>query len=119
MGAAGSASFCGSARTGNRPEKPEPAAAAPAPENNASDALPSAFMDGCGSDRRRLVRRPFAGAPRWRAWRWLAAAQLVVIVLLFVYPGFLCIAPAGLRLPPQQDSSPLALRVEHSGENSC
>jgi TonB family protein len=44
----------------------------------------------------------------------LAAAQLVVIVLLFVYPGFLR-RPSQAPVLPRQDSSPLALRVEHSG----
>jgi protein TonB len=45
----------------------------------------------------------------------LAAAQLVVIVLLFVYPGFLVHRASRSPASPQQDSSPLALRVEHSG----
>ena len=43
-----------------------------------------------------------------------AAAGFVAIVLLFIYPGFLHHSSR----PPvaaQQDSSPLALRVEHSG----
>jgi protein TonB len=43
-----------------------------------------------------------------------AAAGFVAIVLLFIYPGFL----QHSSRPPvaaQQDSSPLALRVEHSG----
>jgi len=44
----------------------------------------------------------------------VATAEFVAIVLLFVYPGFLY---HGSRpsVPPRQDSSPLALRVEHSG----
>jgi protein TonB len=87
----------------------EPAAATPAPENNALDALPSAF--------RTDVEAP--PAVRWSAkmarLAVLAAAQLVVIVLLFVYPGFLVHRASRSPAPPQQDSSPLTLRVEHSG----
>jgi protein TonB len=98
------------------PEIAEPAAAAatPAPENNALDALPSAFMTD-------VEAPPAAGllAFRWSAkmarMAVLAAAQLVVIVLLFVYPGFLVHRASRSPASPQQDSSPLALRVEHSG----
>jgi protein TonB len=89
--------------------EPAAAAATPAPENNALDALPSAF--------RTDVEAP--PAVRWSAkmarLAVLAAAQLVVIVLLFVYPGFLVHRASRSPAPPQQDSSPLALRVEHSG----
>ena len=93
--------------------EPAAVAATPAPENNALDALPSAF--------RTDVEAPAAG---FLAFRWsakmarmavLAAAQLVVIVLLFVYPGFLVHRASRSPASPQQDSSPLALRVEHSG----
>jgi TonB family protein len=93
------------------PEIAEPAAAAatPAPENNALDALPSAFMTDLGAP----------PAVRWSAkmarLAVLAAAQLVVIVLLFVYPGFLVHRAGRSPVLPQQDSSPLTLRVEHSG----
>ncbi|MGA2770533.1 MAG: TonB family protein [Bryobacteraceae bacterium] len=45
----------------------------------------------------------------------LAAAQLVVIVLLFVYPGFLLHRGSRSGVSTQQDSSALALRVENSG----
>jgi protein TonB len=43
-----------------------------------------------------------------------AAAGFVAIVLLFVYPGFLLHRASRSPVPPQQDSSQLALRVEHS-----
>jgi protein TonB len=43
-----------------------------------------------------------------------AAAGFVAIVLLFIYPGFLHHS-ARPPVAAQQDSSPLALRVEHSG----
>jgi protein TonB len=96
-------------------EVAEPAAATPtpAPENNAF-ALPSAFLTD--------VEAP--PATGFLAFRWsakmarmavLAAAQLVVIVLLFVYPGFLVHRASRSPVSLQQDSSPLALRVEHSG----
>src|ERR1035437_6307021 len=95
------------------PEIAEPAAATPAPENNAF-ALPSAFLTD-------VEAPPATGllAFRWSAkmarMAVLAAAQLVVIVLLFVYPGFLVHRASRSPVSPQQDSSPLALRVEHSG----
>src|ERR1035437_5329414 len=95
-------------------EVAEPAAATPAPENDASVALPSAFLTD-------VEAPPATGllAFRWRAkmarMAVLAAAQLVVIVLLFVYPGFLVLRASRSPVSPQQDSSPLALRVEHSG----
>jgi protein TonB len=76
--------------------------------------LPSAFLTD--------VEAP--PATGFLAFRWsakmarmavLAAAQLVVIVLLFVYPGFLVHRASRSPVSLQQDSSPLALRVEHSG----
>jgi protein TonB len=95
------------------PEKdPEPAAQAP--ENDALIPLPSAFMTD-------VEAPPAAGllAGLWGAkmarMAVLAAVQLVVIVLLFVYPGFLLHRGARTPASPQQDTSPLALRVERAG----
>ena len=106
------------------PEKnPEPAAAAlapaqaavpiPAPENNASGAVPSAPIPELES---LSAAGPFAPYRSVKVARLAvaAAAGFVAIVLLFIYPGFLNHSTR----PPvaaQQDSSPLALRVEHSG----
>ena len=100
------------------PEKnPEPAATAvvaAAVRENALSILPSAF--------RTDVEAPPEAGPTASLWSTkmarmavLAAAQLVVIVLLFVYPGFLVHRGSRTPVSPQQDSSPLALRVEHSG----
>ncbi len=96
------------------PEKsPEPAAAAPAQENDAVGALP-------GDPIPDVEAPPAAGPPavhrsvKLARMAALAAAQLLVIVLLFVYPGFLHRASRS-PVSTQQDSSPLALRVEHSG----
>jgi len=94
------------------PEKnPEPEAAAP--ENDAPGALPSAPIPD--------VEAPPAAEPpaanrsvKLARMAAFAAAQLVVIVLLFVYPGFLH-RSSKPPTSPQQDSSPLALRVENSG----
>jgi protein TonB len=95
------------------PEKnPEPEAAAP--ENDAWAALPSAPIPD-------LEAPPPAGpsAVRWSAkmarMAVAAAAGFVAIVLLFVYPGFLLHRAGRAPVSPQQDSSQLALRVEHSG----
>jgi len=94
------------------PEKnPEPEAAAPEPED--LGALPSALIPD--------VEEPAAtGLPaiRWSAkmarLTVAAAAGFVAMVLLFVYPGFL-LHRTSRPAAPQQDSSQLALRVEHSG----
>ena len=100
------------------PEKnPEPEAAAPAPapaqENNALDPFPGVPIPD--------VEAPPAADPpaanrsvKLARMAAFAAAQLVVIVALFVYPGFLH-RSSKPPISPQQDSSPLALRVENSG----
>jgi len=93
------------------PERnPEPAAAVP--ENNASIPLPSASIADVEAPPQAGLPAPNRGVKLARM-AMVAAAQLVVIVLLFVYPGFL----RRSSQPPvsRQDSSPLALRVEHSG----
>jgi protein TonB len=93
--------------------EPEPAAAAPAQENDAVGALPSAPIPDVeappAADRPSVSR-----SIKVARMAVLAAAQLVVIVLLFVYPGFLRHTTRP-PISPQQDSSPLALRVENSG----
>jgi TonB family protein len=96
------------------PEKnPEPVAAAPAPENNAWNALPSMLIPD--------VEVPLAGGPpavrrdvKVARLAVAAAAGFVAIVLLFIYPGILH-RDSRPAVSAQQDSSPLALRVEHSG----
>jgi protein TonB len=95
------------------PEKnPEPEA--PSPEINFLGALPSAPIPD-------LEAPPATGllAVRWSAkmarMAVAAAAAFVVIVVLFVYPGFLLHRASRPPALPQQDSSQLALRVEHSG----
>jgi protein TonB len=97
------------------PEKPpEPAAAAPAREETTlSDAMPSAPAPDAETP-------PAAGPPgvsrsvKVARLAALAAAQLVVTVALFVYPGFLHHITRS-TISSRQDSSPLALRVEPSG----
>jgi protein TonB len=96
-------------------KSPEPAAAAPAPapEDDASGVLPDVPIAD--------VEAPPAAGPatvnrslKLARMAVLAAAQLVVIVVLFVYPGFLH-HPSRSPVSPPQDSSPLALRVENAG----
>ena len=94
-------------------KNPEPAAA-PAPENNAVTALPDALVPE--------VEAPLAGGfpavrrdVRMTRLAVAAAAGFVAIVLLFVYPGILMHRGSRPAVSGQQDSSPLALRVEHSG----
>jgi len=98
-------------------KNPEPAAAAQAPapaqENNASGAAPGAPVPDVEA---LPAAGPFAANRSVKVARLAvaAAAGFVAIVLLFIYPGFLHHSSR----PPvsaQQDSSPLALRVEHSG----
>jgi len=98
-------------------KNPEPAAAAQAPapaqENNASGAAPGAPVPDVEA---LPAAGPFAAHRSVKVARLAvaAAAGFVAIVLLFIYPGFLHHSSR----PPvsaQQDSSPLALRVEHSG----
>jgi len=96
------------------PEKnPEPVAAAPTPENNAPNVLPGWPTPD--------VEAPLLGGPpavrrdaKMARLAVAAAAVFVIIVVLFIYPGIL---QRGRRplVPVPQDSSPLALRVEHSG----
>lgn len=97
------------------PEKPaEPAAAVvPAQEDNASNAMagaPAAEVEAPPAAAPTAIRRDVKVTRLALA----AAAGFVAIVLLFIYPGFLHHSSR----PPvaaQQDSSPLALRVERSG----
>jgi protein TonB len=80
-----------------------------AQDNNASVVAATApFLD---------VEAPAAGANRSVKVARLAvaaAAGFVAIVLLFIYPGYLHHASRA-PVAALQDSSPLALRVEHSG----
>ena len=96
------------------PEKtPEPVAAAPTLENHA----PNVWLGSPAPD----VETPLLGGPpavrrglKVARLALAAAAGFVALVLLFVYPGVLHRGSRPL-LPAPQDSSPLALRVEHSG----
>ena len=95
------------------PEKnPEPEAAAP--EIAFWGTLPSAAIpDGEAPPATGLLAvRSSANMARLAV---AAAAGFVAIVLLFVYPGFLLHRAGRPPVSPQQDSSQLALRVEHSG----
>ena len=69
MAPAGSASFCRSARTGNRPRE-EPGAGGRAPRRTTLWAPCRAPLSRMWKRRRRPARSPLAAAPRWRAWRW-------------------------------------------------
>jgi TonB family protein len=91
---------------------PEPEAAAP--ENKTLGALLSTPVPDAETP-------PEAGPPAVRRGAKMArlalaaAAGFVVMVLLFVYPGFLLNRASLPPASPSQDSSQLALRVEHSG----
>ena len=97
------------------PEKdPEPVAAAPAPEDNIVNVLPGTLFAN--------VEAPLAdGLPaairsvKVARLAMAAAAGFVAIVLLFIYPGILLHRGSRPAVSGQQDSSPLALRVEHAG----
>jgi protein TonB len=96
------------------PEKtPEPVAAAPTPENNAPNVLPGSPIPD--------VEAPLLGGPpavrrdaKVARLAVAAAAGFVIVVVLFIYPGLLQRGSRPL-VPVPQDSSPLALRVAHSG----
>jgi len=95
------------------PEKnPEPET--PAPEFSFLGALPSAPIPDWEAPPATglLAARSSAKMVRMAL---AAAAAVVAIVLLFVYPGFLLHRAGRSPVLPQQDSSQLALRVEHSG----
>ena len=95
-------------------KKPEPADVAPAPENNAVPASLSAPMPDVEAP---PAAGPFAPYRSVKVARLAvaAAAGFVAIVLLFIYPGILMHRGSRPAVSGQQDSSPLALRVERSG----
>ena len=95
-------------------QAPTPAPSkAPAQKDNASGAAPSAPIADMDALPAVGPLAPYRSVKVARL-AVAAAAGFVAIVLLFIYPGFL----QHSSRPPvaaQQDSSPLALRVEHSG----